>query len=164
MRCLPQSWWGRALLVLVVTVGLVAGVDLMVARAGSKAAADVAPAKVAPVVAGRPPLPFRLTPVSGTIVLVEAGAVLRAAAGSHVVVHADGHAELLAGPVAVAHPPYAAVVWLPGALPTLGPAARATLLDVLQQLVRERPVPPSRVALLGRAAPRDLAVLLAWVP
>ncbi len=164
MRCLPQSFWGRALLVLVVTVGLVAGVDLMVARAGSKAAADVALAKVAPVVAGRPPLPFRLTPVSGTIVLVETPAAMPASAGRQLVVHADGRAELLLGPAAAGAAPPAAAIQLPSALPALPPCARATLLDLLQQLVAERPVPAARVLRQGSPPPRDLAVLLGWVP
>lgn len=164
MRLLPQTWWGQLLLVLGATVGLVAGLYLLVTRAAGHAAAAVAPVSEPRQRAARPALPFRLAPVRGTILLVEAPSAMPAAAGQHLVVHADGRAELLLGPAVPAPALHAAAIQLPGPLPALPPAARTTLLDLLQQLVAERPVPAARVVRSGAHAPRELSVLLAWVP
>lgn len=165
MRSWPASL--RLGLALVAAAAIVYALDQAVwSRAAAAATmANLEPRRDTP----RAPLPFRLRSVAGPVLLTLLPAMVPAEVAPVVTLQADGRAELTRPPFSVAPgvavPAYAAAVVLPAALPELTPAVRSTLLDVLQQLVVERPAPVTGVAVMaGAGSADDVLRLLSWLP
>jgi len=168
MTIWPASVAARVAIALAVAVLGVVALAIGVEHADA-ASRDVHRAAPAPVVPSAPRIGFSLAPVGGRIVLASRVDAVAPDVAPLVQVFADGSAALrrpaplARGPGAPAVAGDAAIV-LPGALPRLDPLVRGTLVELLGQLLGERPVPRARLATVGvGAADRDVTVLLEWV-
>jgi hypothetical protein len=168
--------WLRGLglrIVLAVCAGAlgILALQLCVVRCESQAARTPA-ANPAPRAVG---LDLRLPPSAGTILLATRLAAVAPDVAPVVQVFDDGSVALRrppplsAGPVATearSRDGYGAAILLPaGSLPGLTASARGALVEVLGQLVAERPVPEQRLVAgdFPMTAP-ELQALLRWVP
>lgn len=114
-------------------------------------------------------LGFRVAPVHGHVVLAGAPAAVPAGAAPVFEVFADGAVALRRPPPLAPRPGDAATtaaVLLPVArFAELGPAARATALDLVGCLCGERPVPPAVVRADGFAvSDAERSAWLGWLP
>lgn len=164
----------RITLALVASAVAVFALDRCVARrdrlrtAGPPEAGDPAP----PALRSR--LGFRLGAVAGPVAFAASDRAIAPDTAPVLQVFADGDLVLRRpaplptapdGRRARAGGHGAAIVLPERSLAALSPAARGTLLDLLQQLVVERPVPSERIAVIDVVvATGELATLLAWVP
>jgi hypothetical protein len=125
------------------------------------------PVESAPAARG---LGFLLAPVHGSVLLASRAEAFAPDVAPIVQVLADGSLALrrpaprAQRPEQTSSPDTDAGILLPArSLQGLGPDARAALLDVIGQLVAERPVPSARVRAVDVAAVADLDGLLSWV-
>ncbi|HEX6811015.1 MAG TPA: hypothetical protein VF384_05260 [Planctomycetota bacterium] len=172
MSAAPRSLTVRVgLAVLAAALGITA-LQFCVVRCESEAAPKPAPLPAPPRAAGTA---LRLLPAAGTILLATRLQAVPPDVAPVVQILADGStalrrpAPLSTGPLAVpvtSRDGHGAAVLLPtGTLPGLTASARGALVEVLGQLVAERPVPERRfVAGDFPLAAADLANLLRWVP
>lgn len=186
-----MSWWPRTLagrLAVAATAALAVIVALQLAitrveakRAAARRHAAAAAAAAAPAVAASDwadqagaadGVWATVRPVAGAILVATHLAALPDDAAPVVQVFADGGLALRRGaprpqgPLATPAAGAAPAILLPGPdLASLTPAARGTLLDLLQRLCAERPIGPARLVTVDLPAdPIAWQRLLSWVP
>lgn len=165
---------GRIALALLAAAAAIVALDRCVTRRDRQRAAGAQEVVDQEPPALRTRLGFRLGAVAGPIALVASDRAIAPDTAPVLQVFADGDL-VLRRPAPLPTAPdgrlvrggrHGAAIVLPErTLALLSPAARGTLLDLLQQLVVDRPVPAERIAVIDVVvATGDLATLLAWVP
>ncbi len=169
MKWVPQSLGGRLLLAFV-TAAVAIAVLAITVRQRDAVRAAVRRADALPLLPPPPALGLQLAPCGGHVLLASRIEAVPPDVAPVVQLFTDGTA-VLRRPAPLALSPQGptdgdAALLLPDrSLCRLAPAARAALLDLIGQLLRQRPVPTDRVVVGDLvAAPGALAPLLQWVP
>ncbi len=168
----PRSFAGRLCLAFVAST---CGVSLLQVCAARADAARAQIAAATPTAPKRPGLGFRLLPSSGTILLATRLDAIAPDVAPVVQIFADGNlalrrpARLPQAPVRTSPPNrdgQGAAILLPaGSLGQLTSSARGSLVEMLGQLIAERPVPARRLVAVDFAlSARELSALLPWIP
>jgi hypothetical protein len=166
MRLLPAHPIGRAAVALLAAAVVIACLHWRLQR--EVAAPPVVPRSFA-LSSPLATLGFRIAAVDGEVALVAPRALMPPTAAPVFEVLPEGDVVLRRPPPIVGAPVRVgggAAIRLPSErFERMGPAARATALELLGGLCAERPVAAPRITLHGFvAAPRQLQMWLDWVP